>query len=296
MRSALPSPTTRRRLPRALAPIAAAALAVPLLAATPTAPTYAATAGVSTGVSTGVTTGTTTGTSTAARRDPNPVTPGDFTGYGFDQCLTPTQDKMDAWLRSSPYLAVGIYISGDSRACRNQPNLTPEWVSTQLARGWKLLPITLGPQASCQPRFPRYDDDFTISPKPGSSGTYYQARKMGQNSAVETVEDAQRLGLTKGSTLWYDLEGFDLGNNRCRESALWFLHAWVSKVEQLGYASGVYSSAGSGIRALDDALNRVLETHTPIAQESLQTGIRNEGRDEPASLTPNFPSKIEEYD
>ena len=50
------------------------------------------------------------------------------------------------------------------------------------------------------------------------------------------------------------------------------------------------------LRALDDALNRVLETHTPIAQESLQTGIRNEGRDEPASLTPNFPSKIEEYD
>ncbi len=50
------------------------------------------------------------------------------------------------------------------------------------------------------------------------------------------------------------------------------------------------------LRALDDALNRVLETHTPIAQESLQTGIRNEGREEPKSLTPNFPSKIEEYD
>ena len=50
------------------------------------------------------------------------------------------------------------------------------------------------------------------------------------------------------------------------------------------------------LRALDDALNRVLETHTPIAQESLQTGIRNKGREEPASLTPNFPSKIEEYE
>ena len=30
-------------------------------------------------------------------------------------------------------------------------------MTTQLARGWKLLPITLGPQASCQPRFPRYE-------------------------------------------------------------------------------------------------------------------------------------------
>ena len=62
------------------------------------------------------------------------VTPGDFTGYGFDQCLAPTQKAMNRWLRSSPFLAAGIYISGKSRACREQPNLTPTWVSTQLAK------------------------------------------------------------------------------------------------------------------------------------------------------------------
>src|SRR4051794_1397478 len=61
------------------------------------------------------------------------VTPRNFTGYGFDQCLAPTQAAMDAWLTSSPFWAVGIYISGDSRACRNQPNLTPTWVRTQLS-------------------------------------------------------------------------------------------------------------------------------------------------------------------
>ena len=94
----------------------------------------------------------------------NVATPGDFTGYGFDQCLAPTQKAMNRWLKTSPFLAVGIYISGKSRACREQPNLTPEWVSTQLAKGWRLLPITLGPQASCQPRFPRYDDDVKIDP------------------------------------------------------------------------------------------------------------------------------------
>ena len=86
----------------------------------------------------------------------NRVTPGDFTGYGFDQCLAPTQAKMDAWMEYSPFSAVGIYISGASRACRSQPNLTKTWVSTQLAKGWKLLPITLGPQSSCVGRFPRY--------------------------------------------------------------------------------------------------------------------------------------------
>src|SRR4051794_8549854 len=80
-------------------------------------------------------------------RAANVVTPGNFTGYGFDQCTAPSQRAMDAWLTGSPYWAVGIYISGDSRGCLSQPNLTPTWVRTQLARGWRLLPITLGPQA-----------------------------------------------------------------------------------------------------------------------------------------------------
>ena len=84
----------------------------------------------------------------------NPVTPGNFTGLGFDQCHAPEQYKMDAWLAASPFRAVGIYISGASRGCRDQPNLTPTWISTQLANGWRLLPITLGPQANCHPRVP----------------------------------------------------------------------------------------------------------------------------------------------
>ncbi len=184
--------------------------------------------------------------------DDVPVTPGDFTGYGFDQCLAPTQATMDAWLSRSPYLAVGIYISGDSRACREQPNLTPTWVRRQLLSGWRLLPITLGPQASCQPRFPRYADDFRISAYEGR-GRYPRAREMGRDSGATSVRDARALGIRAGSTLWYDLEGFDLGNTACRESALAFLSAWVSTVKGLGFATGVYSSAGSGIKALDDA-------------------------------------------
>ena len=193
--------------------------------------------------------------SSAALRDaaPNPATPGDFTGYGFDQCLAPTQSTMNTWLRTSPYLAVGIYISGDSRACRSQPNLTPAWVRTQLRRGWRLLPITLGPQASCQPRFPRYADDFTINPSPGRKGIYGKARGEGQRSATSTLADARALGIVEGSTLWYDLEGFDATNTHCRESALSFLTAWNRKVAAAGYVTGVYSSAGSGIKVLDEA-------------------------------------------
>lgn len=189
----------------------------------------------------------------AKKKSANPVTPGDFTGYGFDQCLTPTQAKMDAWLTSSPFMAVGIYISGTSRACRNQPNLTPTWVSTQLSKGWRLLPITLGPQASCQPRFPRYADDRKIDPRPGKNGLYYWATQMGRAEAGTTVVDAQALGIVPGSTLWYDMEGYDSSNKHCRESALRFLSGWTARLHELGYVSGVYSSAGSGIRDLDNA-------------------------------------------
>ncbi len=184
----------------------------------------------------------------------NVTTPGNFTGYGFDQCLAPEQWEMDRWLNHSPFLAVGIYISGDSRGCRSQPNLTPRWITSQLNQGWRLLPITLGPQASCSPHFPRYDDDETIDPTPGPNNGYPDARIQGRAEGGKTVRAATALGISRGSTLWYDLEGFDHTQTRCRESALRFLSAWVTKVRALGYQTGVYSSAGSGIVMLDQAL------------------------------------------
>jgi Domain of unknown function (DUF1906)/Putative peptidoglycan binding domain len=193
------------------------------------------------------------GSLTAPAHAENVVTPGDFTGYGFDQCLGPTQSAMNRWLTHSPFLSVGIYISGDSRACRSQPNLTPRWISTQLRKGWRLLPITLGPQASCQPRFPRYGDDETIIPTPGRTNRYPAARSQGRAEADKAVAAAKALGISARSTLWYDLEGFDSTNTNCRESALAFLSAWTRQLHALSYVSGVYSSASSGIAMLDNA-------------------------------------------
>jgi peptidoglycan hydrolase-like protein with peptidoglycan-binding domain len=180
----------------------------------------------------------------------NVVTPGNFTGYGFDQCLAPSQRSMNVWLRNSPYWAVGIYISGDSRACTSQPNLTTKWINTQLRKGWRLLPITLGPQASCTTR-ERYLRQVRISPDAGDG--YLKARRQGRREANKTVNAATALGIAKRSTLWYDIEAFNISYTNCRESALSFLSSWTKRLHELGYVSGVYSSAASGIKMLDDA-------------------------------------------
>jgi peptidoglycan hydrolase-like protein with peptidoglycan-binding domain len=202
----------------------------------------------------------TTATGAGSAATGNVATPGSFRGYGFDQCLAPTQKAMDAWLNHSPFLAVGIYTSGASRACRSQPNLTPTWVSTQLHHGWKLLPITLGPQAPCNPRFPRYGNDRVIANDPGKHGRYGKARQQGVAEAGKAVAAAGKLGISAGSTLWYDLEGFDQTNARCTQSSLAFLSGWTKGIHDLHYVSGVYSSAGSGIWALDQA-----RMHNPTA-------------------------------
>jgi hypothetical protein len=207
-------------LPRMLA----AALVATSLLALPSAPAYAA----------------------------NPVTPGNFTGYGFDQCEAPSQSAMTAWIRNSGFRAAGIYISGNSRACRTQKNLTATWVKNQLAAGWRLLPITLGPQASCSSRYPRYGKNIDPTIIPSSTNTYASARSQGTAEATKAVNTAKSLGIVAGSTLFYDLEAFNTATGTCRSSALWFMSSWTKRLHALGYASGYYSSAASGMKMMDD--------------------------------------------
>jgi peptidoglycan hydrolase-like protein with peptidoglycan-binding domain len=92
-----------------------------------------------------------------------------------------------------------------------------------------------------------------ISTKLNTAGAYQKAFNQGTAEASSAVAAAQALGIVPGSTLWYDLEGYDVTNTSCRESSLWFLSAWTQQLHALGYVSGVYSSAGSGMKALDDA-------------------------------------------
>src|SRR5512139_2589636 len=71
-----------------------------------------------------------------------------WTGYAFDACRAPSSAVMDRWRVASPFLGAGIYIGGALRACP-QRHLTRGWVQHQTRQGWRLLPIWVGPQASC---------------------------------------------------------------------------------------------------------------------------------------------------
>ena len=128
----------------------------------------------------------------------NPVTPGNFKGLGFDQCEAPSQSAMSTWIKKSPFRAAGIYISGASRACKRQSNLDATWVRRQLAAGWRLMPITLGPQASCSSRYPRYGRSIDPTINSSSANWYAKAKAQGKLEAQRAVRAARNLGLGAG--------------------------------------------------------------------------------------------------
>lgn len=177
------------------------------------------------------------------------VMPGSFTGYALDTCDAPSQRTMDRWRTHSQYWGIGVYIAGVNRACKDQPQLTESWVAEQSRKGWRLLPLVVGRQASCSPE--GYYVGKRISPDPRDG--YAKAREQGRSAADSGVAAARQLGIARGSTLWYDLEHFDIDKPRCRLSALAFTSAWTKRLHGLKYRSGFYSSASSGITMLDSA-------------------------------------------
>jgi len=172
--------------------------------------------------------------------------PGTYTGKGFDTCAAPSQSTMNAWRTSSPYRAVGIYISGSSRSC-SQPNLTATWVSNQVANGWRLIPIELDYQASCGTRTPKMSSDPAT------------ARSQGSTRATAAVNAATALGLPAGSAIYNDIEQYPT-NASCRAAVLSYLSGWTDRLHALGYLSGMYSSGSSGVTDVCGAYNNTAYT------------------------------------
>lgn len=161
-----------------------------------------------------------------------------YTGPGFDTCAAPSASAMTAW-SASPYRAVGIYIGGENRACA-QANLSAAWVSARVAAGWHLIPTYVGLQApgacsGCKAIDPN---------KPAAQGAA---------AANAAADQAQALGIPPGNPIYYDMEAYARGGSRT-STVLAFLSAWTSQLHALGYISGVYSSASSGISDLVDSV------------------------------------------
>lgn len=166
--------------------------------------------------------------------------PGSLTGYAFDTHTAPAQEVMDAWRLESPYAGIGIYIGGSNRLM-DQPELDADWVSTQQRQGWHLLPLWVGPQASCS----GYADVMAADPA--------TAQQQGRQQAAAAVDTARGLGIGRGSTLYYDLEDYDLAPDDCRQAALSFVSGWTKALHSSGYRSGVYSNIAAAITSLDYA-------------------------------------------
>jgi hypothetical protein len=162
---------------------------------------------------------------------------------GFDKCTAATAAQMQTWWNASPFYDANIYISGRNRGC-SQPQLTAAWVNTVSAQGWGLIPTIVGYQSPCSVS--------TNSAKHSSDPVV--AEQQGRGEADIAVADANALGLTQGTVLYYDMERYDdlSGSGACSTPTKAFLKGWTDRVKELGYISGVY---GSPTNAVGDWLN-----------------------------------------
>jgi hypothetical protein len=172
---------------------------------------------------------------TPVRPTPSRSSPTVYSGGGFDTCATPSPAQMSAW-SSSPYRAIGVYIGGINTVCA-QRNLNHSWVRQELASGWHLAPLYVGPQAQGSVCY----RCTSIEPK--------QASGQGVAAANDAIQHARSLGFSSGSPIYYDLEAYR-PTKPVTASVLAFFRAWTRQLHAHGYTSGFYSSALSGITDL----------------------------------------------
>ncbi|MGW7415166.1 DUF1906 domain-containing protein [Streptomyces sp. NPDC054863] len=171
-----------------------------------------------------------------------------FNGWAFDTCEAPSRATMKAWRRASPYRAVGVYFGGRARGCARQKNLNKQWIKSVDRMGWFLLPIYVGSQAPCV--YVKHKRGYVIGRDPWQEGTA---------EARDAVKRAKWHGMIPGSTLYLDMEAYDIGDRGCAARTLSFVRAWNRELRKHRYFPGYYSSADSGIRHLEQARKQGVE-------------------------------------
>ena len=157
-----------------------------------------------------------------------------FEGEGFDTCDAPSPAEMATWRADSPFGAAGVYIGGANAACTN---ITSTWVDEETATGWDLFPLYVGLQAPCVDQ----SGLATMSSTPAT------AEKQGTEEAENAVEEAEGFGFPAGSTLYFDMEAWNVSSSSCNEAVLDFITGWTSELHSGGFKSGMYGSLLAGV-------------------------------------------------
>lgn len=157
---------------------------------------------------------------------------------GFDKCTAAPASQMQTWWDNSPHYIANIYMSGRNRGC-SQPQLTANWVDQVSNMGWGLIPTIVGYQSPCTASTTSVKFSYDVA----------VAEQQGRGEADIAVTDANTLGLTAGSVLYYDMERYDetVSTPGCRVATVAFLKGWTDRVKEMGYISGVYGSPTNAV-------------------------------------------------
>jgi len=157
---------------------------------------------------------------------------------GFDKCTAGTISQMQTWWDNSPLYDSNIYISGRNRGC-TQAQLTANWVNQVANMGWGLIPTIVGYQSPCTASTTSQKFSYDVA----------VAEQQGRGEADIAIADANNLGLTQGTVLYYDMERYDETSSTvgCRAATVAFLKGWTDRVKELGYISGVYGSPTNAV-------------------------------------------------
>ncbi|MEU9208944.1 glycoside hydrolase domain-containing protein [Streptomyces sp. NPDC048415] len=165
-----------------------------------------------------------------------------FTGRAFDACAAPSLSAMKAW-NTGFYGAAAVYVGGKNRGCA-QPNLTASWVKSVSAAGWKLIPLYVGAQPSCQ---------TGTSPEKLTATT---AASLGTTDGADAVAKAAALGMKAGSPIYLDMEAYDTTNTACNNAVLTYVRAFDKALHAKTYRTGFYGFTSSSAKAIANATDK----------------------------------------
>lgn len=148
---------------------------------------------------------------------------------GFDTCNT-SIGNLQAFWNDTPYYNVGIYLGGASYGCTDWPDAA--YMNEVVAMGWHVIPLWVGPQASCSYLPVRMSADPAT------------AYAQGQAEARSVYDRMVALQMTTDDTpVVYDMEGFDTTDSGCLAAARSFIQGWTDQLHvPPAQRAGVYGS------------------------------------------------------